>query len=114
MDDIFLGPDRLEREQRRGIWPNKVVSDYLDRWLADRPEQTAIVSYRQEDGTSTRLSWRQLGAMVSRIAAELTARGIRFKVQFLTQGSQIDRDRSELANQFLETDFNRLFWIDSA
>ncbi len=43
----------------------------------------------------------------------LTASGIRNQLQFLTGGSQIDHDRSELARQFMASGFNRLFWIDS-
>lgn len=34
-------------------------------------------------------------------------------LQFLTQGSQIDHDRSALAHEFLKTDCDRIFWIDS-
>ncbi len=46
-------------------------------------------------------------------AQMLTARNVPHQFQFLTQGSQIDFDRSELAHQFLKSDYNRLFWIDS-
>ena len=76
MDGVFLGPERLEVERRRGIWTEVVLSEYFDRWVAEKPEATAIVSYREEERTTTRLSWRQLGAAVSRIAAGLSARGV--------------------------------------
>ncbi len=56
--------------------------------------------------------WQTTKSLVE-TASALSARGIPFKFQFLTQGSQIDRDRSELAKEFLESDCNRIFWIDS-
>ncbi|CAG4882312.1 Cyclohexanecarboxylate-CoA ligase [Georgfuchsia toluolica] len=76
MKDVFLGPERLELERHRGVWPDLVISEYFDRWVVEKPEATAIVAFREEDGTTTRLSWRQLGAMVSRIAAGLAMRGV--------------------------------------
>ena len=76
MDGVFLGPDRLELERRRGIWPDRIVSDYFDRWLQEKPEATAIIAYQEEQGRTTRLTWRELGEAVSRIAAGLAARGV--------------------------------------
>ena len=76
MDGVFLGPERLELERRRGIWPNQVISEYLDRWMREKPEATAIISFREEKGSTTRLSWRQLGEAAGRIAAGLAARGV--------------------------------------
>lgn len=56
--------------------------------------------------------WQTTRSLIE-TAQLLTARGIRHQFQFLTQGSQIDFDRSELAYQFLQTEMNRIFWIDS-
>ena len=76
MEGVFLGPERLELERRRGIWPDRVISQYLDRWLVEKPEATAIIAFREESGSTTRLTWRQLGDTVGRIAAGLRARGV--------------------------------------
>ena len=76
MEGVVLGRDRLELERRRGIWPDQVVSEYFDRWLREKPEATAIIAYREEQGTTTRLSWRELGEAVSRIATGLGKRGV--------------------------------------
>jgi len=76
MDGVFLEPARLGLERSRGIWPDRVISEYFDRWLQEKPEATAIISYREELGTTTRLSWRDLGDAVSRITVGLSARGV--------------------------------------
>ncbi len=58
------------------------------------------------------MSWQTTMSLVEMTDA-LARRGMEFKFQMLTQGSQIDRDRSELAKLFLESDCDKLFWIDS-
>ncbi len=56
--------------------------------------------------------WQTTRSLIE-TAQLLTARGVPNEFRFLTQGSQIDFDRSELAHQFLKSDYNRLFWVDS-
>lgn len=56
--------------------------------------------------------WQTTKGLVD-TAALLSSRGIPYTMQFLTQGSQIDFNRSHLTHQFLESDCNRIFWIDS-
>ncbi len=56
--------------------------------------------------------WQTTRALIE-TAQTLTGMGLANQFQILTQGSQIDHDRSELARAFLATDHNRLFWIDS-
>ncbi len=56
--------------------------------------------------------WQTTKSLIETVQ-ELMRRGIVHTIQFLAQGSQIDHDRSELAYQFLKTERNRLFWIDS-
>jgi hypothetical protein len=56
--------------------------------------------------------WQTTRSLIA-TAQLLSSRGIPSTFQFLTQGSQIDHDRSQLANEFLKTTHNRLFWIDS-
>ncbi len=76
MDDIKLDASRLELEKTRGIWPDRVVTDYFDRWVARKPDETAIIAFRDEDATTTRLSWRELDERVAAIARGLSARGV--------------------------------------
>ncbi len=56
--------------------------------------------------------WQTALSLVE-MADALARRGLDYDFQLLTQGSQIDRDRSELANLFLGSKCDRLFWIDS-
>ncbi len=76
MEGVFLNEGRLELERARGIWPDRVITDYFDRWLAEKPDDTAIVSFREEDASATRLTWRQLAEQVAGIARGLAACGV--------------------------------------
>src|SRR6185436_20137226 len=56
--------------------------------------------------------WQTTLSLVESLSA-LSWRQIKYEFQLLTQGSQIDLDRSTLAHQFLQSDCDRIFWIDS-
>lgn len=76
MDGVFLDERRLELERSRGVWPDRVITEYFDRWVAERPDDTAIIAFHDEDATTTRLSWRELAQAVTSIAHGLTACGV--------------------------------------
>jgi cyclohexanecarboxylate-CoA ligase len=76
MDRLPLDAQRLDTERRRGLWPDRVVTDYLDRWVAEKPRATALVSWREETGSLERLSWRDLAGRTARAAHALAARGV--------------------------------------
>ena len=76
MDGVILDPVRLEREARRGIWPGRVVTEYFDAWVAARPEDTAVVAFRAEDGSTTRLTYGELGDQVAAVADTLAELGV--------------------------------------
>jgi len=76
MQGLQLTAGRIELEQQRGVWVDQVITDYLDRWMKEKPGATAIISFREEDAGTTRLSWNELGARVAAIARGLSARGI--------------------------------------
>ncbi len=76
IDGLFLDAGRRAAEQARGVWPGRVISDDFDRWVAQRPQATAILACRDQDGSCERLSWQQLAERVAAIAAGLRARGI--------------------------------------
>lgn len=56
--------------------------------------------------------WQTTRSLIETTAL-LKGADIPYQYQFLTQGSQIDFNRSHLAWQFLQSKHNRLFWIDS-
>jgi len=76
MDRAPLDAQRLEAERRRGLWPDRVVTDYLDHWVGEKPQATALVSWREETGSLERLTWHDLAGRSMRAAHALAARGI--------------------------------------
>ena len=48
MQGLRLDAARLARERARGLWPQRVATDYLDRWVHETPESTALVAWRTE------------------------------------------------------------------
>jgi len=76
VEGIFLDERRLAIEKARGIWPDRVITDYFDRWVAERPDATAIIAFRDEDGSTARLTWRELARAVGAIARGLRRCGI--------------------------------------
>ncbi len=76
MEAMEVDPRRIALERERGIWPDRVLTDYLDRWIREQGNATALIGYREEDGSTLRLSWRELGDRVARIAGGLRACGV--------------------------------------
>ena len=76
MPRLLLDRGRLEAERGRGLWPGRVVTDYLDRWVAEKPDACALVSWREETGACERLSYRALAARAAGAARVLAACGV--------------------------------------
>lgn len=76
MEGMQVDPRRIAMERERGFWPDRVLTDYLDRWIDERGNATALIGYREESGTTVRLGWRELGERVARIAQGLASRGV--------------------------------------
>ena len=76
MEGVFLDARRMEIERSRGVWTDRVITEYFDRWVADRPDETAIIGYRDEEASTTRHTWRELDRSVGAISRGLTACGV--------------------------------------
>jgi len=76
VEGVILDAARRAREAERGIWPGRVVTDYLDQWVATRPDEPAVIAFREEDGTTVRLSYRELNERVAAIAGTLAELGV--------------------------------------
>jgi cyclohexanecarboxylate-CoA ligase len=76
MDRLLLAQERLDEEQRRGLWPGRVITDYLDRWLAEKPEACALVSWREEAQSAERLTYRELAERAAGAARLLAECGV--------------------------------------
>ncbi len=77
MEGLALDARRIAAERARGIWPERVATDYLDRWVGEKPDATAIVGWRLEEEAATTLTWRGLATRVAGAAAALEAAGVR-------------------------------------
>ena len=69
-------PELVERYQRQGWWGSAVVTDYLDRWAVEKPDQVALVSHFYARDESVTLSYRQLLRLVDRVAWTLLDLGV--------------------------------------
>lgn len=77
MEDIQLGEKRRTAEAKRAIWPEKVLTDYFDRWAADRPEATALICHRHRSGDIATMSYGELDRKATAIAANLRRLGVK-------------------------------------
>ena len=60
----------------QGFWRDETLLHHLAHAVTRSPDKTAIVACRSDIGTETRLSYRQIDDLSSRLAAALRARGI--------------------------------------
>ncbi len=77
LDGFLLDEARIARERARGIWPERVATDYLDRWAAQKPQATALVAWQLEEEREKRLTYRELAACTARAAGILEGAGVR-------------------------------------
>jgi cyclohexanecarboxylate-CoA ligase len=53
-----------------------VITDYLDQWLAEKPEACALVSWREESHSEVRLTYQELAQRAADAARALAACGV--------------------------------------
>ena len=73
---MFVDQTRIEVERQRGIWPDRVITDYFDGWLAEKPDATAIIDHRADDGSTTIVGYGELNGAVAAMARNLTGLGV--------------------------------------
>jgi cyclohexanecarboxylate-CoA ligase len=76
LEGFLLDAGRVARERARGIWPGRVATEYLDRWADEKPGATAIVGWRMEEETGTRLTWAELAQRAAAAAGALERAGV--------------------------------------
>jgi cyclohexanecarboxylate-CoA ligase len=74
--DPILPEARIRAMRELGHWGDELLIDHLDRCIAQTPDKTAIVDFNSMLGAGRRLSYREFGALVDRIAAGLAGLGI--------------------------------------
>jgi cyclohexanecarboxylate-CoA ligase len=69
--------DVRRKEMRAGgYWRDELCIDHLDRCVAQVPDKTAIAGFNSMEGRGRRLSYREFGVLVDRIAVGLAELGI--------------------------------------
>ena len=76
MEGFLLDTARLAIEKDRGIWVNRVLTDYFDRLTKERPDSVAIIEHRADTGHIVTLTYRELNTHVNCIANRLEHFGI--------------------------------------
>ncbi len=69
--DTMMIEARGKEMRARGYWRDELFTNHLDRCVAETPDKTAIVDFNSMEGNGRRLSYREFGALVDRIAAGL-------------------------------------------
>ncbi len=75
IEGFVLDEKRIARERARGLWPERVATDYLERWAQEKPQATALVGWRLDEDRETRLTWSELADRTARLAAALERMG---------------------------------------
>jgi len=73
---MILPESRIEAMRAAGLWPDRIILDYLDDAVAATPDKTAITAYAGERGETVRLSYAELDRVSRRIALKLVQLGI--------------------------------------
>ena len=74
--DPILPPSRVAAGRQSGLWPDRLLTDYLDEAVSANPDRVAIVECRTEAERKTTLSYRQLQRLSTRMGLGLAAAGI--------------------------------------
>lgn len=74
--EIQTPPDRVAHFMESGLWPNRLLTDYLEDAVAAHPDRTAIVGYDSQRGARSHHSYAELKQLADRIALGLAAHGI--------------------------------------
>lgn len=74
--DPILPKARVEAMRAQRHWGDELLVDHLDRCVGQTPDKTAIVDFNSMLGTGRRLSYREFGDLVDRIAVGLARIGV--------------------------------------
>jgi len=72
----MLNEERIRAMREAGLWPDRLLTDYLDEALARHPDKVAITDRNSMTGAGATLSYRQLDRLSRRIGRGLAALGV--------------------------------------
>jgi len=74
--DTMMVEARRREMRARSYWRDEPFTDHLDRCLTEVPDKTAIVDFNSMEGKGRRLSYREFGTLVDRLAVGLAELGV--------------------------------------
>ena len=74
--EIYLSEARRRAEEASGLWPDRLLTDYLDEAVKVTPDRVAITGTNSATGERTTLTYAALAHRVERIALGLAALGV--------------------------------------
>ena len=74
--DPILPAERVEEMAARGLWSDRLITDYLDELVERHPKRLALVAANSTTGDSMRLTYGALGRLVDRLAVGLAGLGV--------------------------------------
>ncbi|MCG2634012.1 MAG: AMP-binding protein [Gammaproteobacteria bacterium] len=74
--DPILSAERIAQMTEAGLWPDRLLIDYLDEAAAAHPDRVALRDSNSTTGQSRVLTYSQLQQQVNRIALGLIALGV--------------------------------------
>ena len=74
--EITLSPERTDAAVAAGYWQDRLLTDYLDAWVARQPDSMALVDHNSERGNRLGISWTELSQQVDRLAIGLAGLGV--------------------------------------
>lgn len=75
-DDIQTPPEQVEAFIQSGLWPNRLLTEYLDEAVTAYPDRNAVVGYDSKTGARAVLTYQDFSGLVDRIALGLVSHGI--------------------------------------
>jgi cyclohexanecarboxylate-CoA ligase len=74
--DPIIPESRIREMRERGLWPERLLTDFLDDAVREAPDRVAVVDFNSMTGRATTLSYRQLQRRAERMAIGLAALGV--------------------------------------
>jgi cyclohexanecarboxylate-CoA ligase len=74
---IHLAAERIAAMRASGAWQEHILTDFIDRHVAQQADATAVVAWTGDDDRQVELTFAKLAAAADRIALGLYALGIR-------------------------------------
>jgi len=74
--DPILPEDRRQTMQAAGWWPNRLLLDDFDHWVATVPQRVVSIDHNSMTGARTVLTYAELSRRVDRLASGLARLGV--------------------------------------